>query len=411
VTPLDLATGTAGTPIVVGQTPVGVTVTADGSTAYVTTWGDGSTPSALTAIDVASGAVGSPIPLGILRYPASVVVTADETTAFVSTQGDDSIVPIDLGSGVLGTPIAVATNPFRLALTPDETRLYATHYPIVPDGLGDPESRDVTPVDLATRTPLSQIAVGFQTYGIAITGDGTTAFVAHAGEAFVDDDGALSPIDLATATAGAAIPLGGEGGAVAIRPAAAPPDTTPPTLAPTVRGSGPGGAVLLNDPAPVAEPNADDGSGSGVASASCDQPDVTSVGVHTLTCSATDVAGNSRTVDVSYVVEYRLVGLAPADGTTARTGRPLQIRVSLADASGALVGACDVCTVSFQAFAVGGSGQNAGPFEMRYHGASQQFRYSWRPASSGAGTTRVTVAVSYPGTASTTAASALITLT
>ena len=61
ITPLDLTTNTAGAPIPVGPTPFDVTVSPDGETAYVTTLGDASTPSALTPVDVASGAVGTPI--------------------------------------------------------------------------------------------------------------------------------------------------------------------------------------------------------------------------------------------------------------------------------------------------------------------------------------------------------------
>jgi len=268
----------------------------------------------------------------------------------------------------------------------------------------------VTPIDLATRTALDPIPVGVYTFGIVITDDGATAFVTHAGEPGPAPDYAVTPIALATATPGTPIAFAGQPAGIAIRPAAGP-DTTPPTLAPTVTGSGPGGAVLLNDPVAVATSNADDGSGSGVASSSCDPPNVASVGAHTLECTATDVAGNTSTVQVSYVVQYRLVDLAPTDGTTARTGKPLPVRISLARANGTLVAPCTGCVVTFQAFAVGGSGQNAGPFEMRFHAPSQQFRDSWKPAASGTGTTRLTVTVRYPGTAVTTSVSANITLT
>jgi hypothetical protein len=284
-----------------------------------------------------------------------------------------------------------------------------THYPLGPDGLGEPEPEGVTPIDVSTRTAGPQIHVGHWTYGVVFTDDGTTAFVSHVGDAFTADDSAIAQIDVATGSF-TQIPFPGDPLALAIRPTSAP-DTTPPTLSPTVSGSGPGEAVLLDDPAAVATPNADDGGGSGVATSSCEAPNVTSVGPHTLTCTATDVAGNTSTAEVSYVVQYRLVDLAPTDGTTARTGKPLQVRVSLARADGMLVAPCTGCVVHFQAFAVDGSGQNAGPFEMRFHAASQQFRESWRPAASGTGTTRLTVTVSYPGSAVTTSVSATVTLT
>jgi DNA-binding beta-propeller fold protein YncE len=509
ITPINLSTNTAGTPIEVGPGPYDVTIAPDGATAYVTTLGDESTPGALTPVDVATGSVGAPIPLGTFRYPASVVVTPDGTTAFVAVQEDQTVVPVDLASWTLGAPIPVAQDPMGLAVTPGGETLYVTHFPLGPDGLGDPDdARDVTPIDIATRTALPQIAIGPHTYGIAVTADGATAFVTSSGDPARPGEGVVVPIDVATNVAGAPIVLAGDPGAVAIRPSfsdTTPPtvelettpatptggagawfngadlgsrtlvvsanasdegsgvasltcvvngetrsvngsrlviqdlgegvhtvsctgedvagnvsdppvsatyrvDTVAPTLQPTVSGSGLGGTALLQDSAAAADAGAED-SGSGVTTEACGALDVSSVGVHEVSCSATDVAGNTRTAKVSYVVRYALVGLSPEEGTTARAGRPLQIRISLADADGSLQAPCEGCTVHFQAFAVGGSGQNAGPFEMRYHAASQQLRTSWKPSASGTGPTRITVTVRYPGTMLTTTLSAQITLT
>ena len=66
----------------------------------------------------------------------------------------------------------------------------------------DNDSDTVTPIDTATNTPGTPIAVGTSPTGIAITPDGTTAYVSNAGADTV------SPIDTATNTAGTPIPVG-----------------------------------------------------------------------------------------------------------------------------------------------------------------------------------------------------------
>ena len=82
-------------------------------------------------------------------------------------------------------------------------------------------------------------------------------------------------------------------------------DTVPPQLAPTVTPN----PVLLYGAA-VAEPNATDAN-SGVASASCEPVDTSSVGFKTLTCTATDLAGNTASATVEYNVIYNFSLFTP----------------------------------------------------------------------------------------------------
>jgi DNA-binding beta-propeller fold protein YncE len=409
VTPLDLSTNTPGTPIEVGPAPFGVAVTPDGSTAYVATGGGqvGSTD-ALVPIDVDTDTPGIPIPIGTEGEPRSVVITPDGSTAFVAMEQDDAVVPVDLIAGTAETPIAVSINPVWLALTPDASTLFVTHNSLVPNGLGGPDPTDVTPIDVSSRTALPDIVVGSATTGVVVTPDGTTAYVAVLADS--DTPSEVVPIDVETLAAGTPIVVPGDSYALALRPQPSD-DTAPPTLAPTVTGSGPGGAVLLHDSAAVAQANADDGTGSGVASSSCGTTDVSTVGPRTLTCTATDVAGNTATADVTYVVQYRLVGLTPAAGTSVRAGKPLKLAVSLADANGNSAALCGGCTVDVRMVAVGGSGQNDGPFAMTLHNGSGEYRYTWKPSPAGLGTTRIVFSVRYPGTAVATSAETLVTVT
>jgi hypothetical protein len=73
-------------------------------------------------------------------------------------------------------------------------------------------------------------------------------------------------------------------------------DQTAPTLAPTVSPN----PVALNGAA-TASPNATDAS-SGVSSSSCDPVDTSTAGTHIVTCTATDVAGNTQTATATYQV-------------------------------------------------------------------------------------------------------------
>ena len=90
-------------------------------------------------------------------------------------------------------------------------------------------------------------------------------------------------------------------------------DRTAPTLAPTVSPA----SIPVGGSA-VVSPNAADAL-SGVASASCGTPDTSTVGTRSVTCTATDKAGNSHSVNVPYtvvdvtapVVTYTLSPAAP----------------------------------------------------------------------------------------------------
>src|ERR1700712_1816076 len=85
VTPIELATDTAGTPIPVGNNPEGIAITPDGKTAYVTIKGDGT----VTPIDVATEMPGTPIPVG--NRPSEIAITPDGSTAYVTNQDDDTV--------------------------------------------------------------------------------------------------------------------------------------------------------------------------------------------------------------------------------------------------------------------------------------------------------------------------------
>jgi len=68
VTPIDVATSTAGQAIRVGREPAGIAVTPDGKTAYVANAGSDT----VTPISTATGQAGSPIKVGMLPLTITV---------------------------------------------------------------------------------------------------------------------------------------------------------------------------------------------------------------------------------------------------------------------------------------------------------------------------------------------------
>ena len=202
VTPVNLAAGTAATPIPVGSNAGPIAITPDGKTAYVTSVFDGVTP-----VNLATDTAGTPIP--VAGGAAGIAITPDGKTAYVTTYNGRGIIPISLPAGRPGTPIATRYSQLRaIAITPDGKTAY----------VGSQYGHIVIPVNLATATPGTPIPVGGSPHAIAITPDGKTAYVAG-GPADVGEGGSyLTAINVTTNTPGKPIPLAGIPQAIAITP-------------------------------------------------------------------------------------------------------------------------------------------------------------------------------------------------
>ena len=122
-------------------------------------------------------------------------------------------------------------------------------------------------------------------------------------------------------------------------------DTTGPTIGAAIDPN----PVLLNGDAQVT-PDATD-KVSGVVSQSCDALDTSSVGVHTVSCTATNGAGLTTTADVLYRVIYRFDGFiqpindtghaltcgSPCPASTFKGGSTIPVKFALTDANGVSV--------------------------------------------------------------------------
>ena len=228
VSPVNLASGTAGAPITAGAQPGSITASPDGGTVYVANQGSNT----VTVIDTATGQVRANWPVGAV--PAGLAVSADGGTLWVSDYGDNAVQPVSTATGAAGAEIPVGHGPENLALTPDgstllvankadgtlspvstSSRTAGTAIPagagafdvaVTPDGqtayVTDENSTTVTPIDLAAGSAEPAITVHGNPFGLAISPDGTTLYVADTSGATVD------VVDVATGTAEQPITVG-----------------------------------------------------------------------------------------------------------------------------------------------------------------------------------------------------------
>jgi YVTN family beta-propeller protein len=164
----------------------------------------------LVPIDSRTGTVGKPVKFSSFANIWGLGIAPDGATAYVADYGggSDLLYPVNLTTSKVGTPITVGGNPGDVAITPDGTTAYV---PISPDAL-PPFKGYVVPVDLHTNTAGTPIPVGLDPMAIAITPNGQTAYVVNGGS------NSVTPVDIATGTAGKPIPVGTAPDGIAITP-------------------------------------------------------------------------------------------------------------------------------------------------------------------------------------------------
>jgi DNA-binding beta-propeller fold protein YncE len=223
VTPIDLDTDTPGTPIPAGNYPGALAITPDGQTAYVANGAapcntENCTPdTTVTPIDLTTDTAGTPIPVG--AGPSAIAVTPNGQTAYVVNGDSGSVTPIATATDTPESPILLGGDgdDVSIAIAPNGQTAYVGGATF---GTADTEGNStVTPIDIATNTPGTPISFGtgdFNASAIAITPDGQTAYAIY-------QSGLATPIDLATDTVGTPISLGSSPGvAIAITPDQAP---------------------------------------------------------------------------------------------------------------------------------------------------------------------------------------------
>jgi uncharacterized protein (TIGR03437 family) len=139
--------------------------------------------------------------LALIGLCASSQVAYTQGRAYVANFGSNSVTVIDTSSNTVIYTIAVGTQPNGIAITPDGTRAY------VANGGGD-----VWVLATSNNAVLAKVMVGGYPSGIAITPDGTRAYVTR------DNANSVWVIDTSSNTVTARIAVGTAPGGVAITP-------------------------------------------------------------------------------------------------------------------------------------------------------------------------------------------------
>ena len=154
LTVLDAETGMKATTVKVGLRPRSVGFLPDATRSYSTNESDGT----VSIIDVASRKVIGSIRLPGEAKPMGIAVTRDGKTIYVSTGRAGQVVAIDAATDSVRGAVTVGRRPWGIALTPDGAKLYTANGP----------SNDVSVVDTKTLTVIRTIPSGGVPWGVAI---------------------------------------------------------------------------------------------------------------------------------------------------------------------------------------------------------------------------------------------------
>jgi YVTN family beta-propeller protein len=172
VTPIDTATGVAGTPIKVGGVPFAIAITPNGKTAYVTDI----SRNVVTPISTATNSLRKPIKVGV--GPFVLAMTPNGKAVYVANDDSSTVTPISAISDRAGRPIRVGSDPGYIAVSANGKTVYTV-------GL-----TELTAISTATNKARKPVRVGGGTHGIAISPDSRTVYVS--------DGDTLLRIDAAT---------------------------------------------------------------------------------------------------------------------------------------------------------------------------------------------------------------------
>lgn len=113
ITPIDVASSKAGTPLRVPGPPIELEIAPNGKLAYVAIAGSAPEIDAVVPIDLTTSpaTVGAQINLAPKSQPHWLAFTADGQTAYVVGNGNSTLTPITVAGGVPQTPIVLSTDP------------------------------------------------------------------------------------------------------------------------------------------------------------------------------------------------------------------------------------------------------------------------------------------------------------
>ncbi len=317
VFPVALSTGAVGAGIKVGHCPMGVALSPNGTTAYVTNFLSGT----VSVIDTRTNRVEATLPGG--DDPEGIAISPNGQRAYVTDPDTGSVRVLNLVSGRLGPRIAVGGSPEGIAVTPDGSTIYVANpargevEPInastgavghgIPAGLGvgdvavSPDGSTVyatnaifgtvVPIATATNGAGSRIVVGGSPTSVTFAPDGATAYVTEPLR------GKLVPIETATGTVEAATPLTGGPVSVTITPDQAPTASYSVTAAPAGAATTFDGSNSTSPVGSIASFRWDFGDGtSSVTTTPTTTHTYAEAGSYTTSLTVTNTAGTSTAV-------------------------------------------------------------------------------------------------------------------
>jgi YVTN family beta-propeller protein len=173
----DIASGKVSKLISVGENPVGINISADGSKLYVTS----AVPEGkVQIIDIRNGSITGSIDAG--HTPVAVVESPDGKTLYICNRFNNNVGVIDLSLQKQINTIAVAREPVAAAITSDGEFLFVVnHLPAGPANV-DYCASVISVIDTRARKLIKDIELpngSTNVRGITISPDGKNAYVTH----------------------------------------------------------------------------------------------------------------------------------------------------------------------------------------------------------------------------------------
>ncbi|HWD69675.1 MAG TPA: YncE family protein [Solirubrobacteraceae bacterium] len=261
------------------------------------------------------------------------VAQASDQLGYVTNEQAGTVTQVDLSTGTLSAPITVGSQPVAIAITPDGSTAYVADY----------GSSRIVPVALATGRPEPPITLSDKPNAIAITPDGRTAYV-------IADNGRVWPITLATGHVGSPTRIPANSDALAILPnggSAYFTNVADGTLTPfTLSSEAVGVPINLSSATPDAVAITPDGSTAYIASNSAGTltpltlasgASGTAIGLGAGT-HPTSVAISSDGI-TAYVTDFGTAQITPVTLATGAVGAPIGVAaqpsaIALVPASG-----------------------------------------------------------------------------
>jgi YVTN family beta-propeller protein len=187
VTPVDLASRTAGDPVTTASQPLALAAVPGRAELLVANNGHDT----VSVVDTATGEVTATVNVGL--EPSAVAAT--RSLAVVTNFSDNTVSVIDLATDKVRATIPVGVEPDAVAIAPTMGTNQVGLALVADYGSGQ-----VTPIDLGALAPLTPVAVGSEPDAVAIAG--STALVAN----FGSND--VTPVALGQAGFPTAFPVG-----------------------------------------------------------------------------------------------------------------------------------------------------------------------------------------------------------